>query len=483
MRTRILVSLVLLSSPLLAQTSTKASAPGALNVLDCVNSLRDANGGSCIEASSAATLGLLLPYPGQNNTFSAPAVIAGGESNGASGASAFIGGGLSNTASAEYSVIGGGRNNSATYRSSTVAGGRSNHASGYAEGYAAVGGGRSNQSAGDYSTVSGGAYNTASGDYYGHCSVGGGRSNTASGDYSTVAGGQSNLALGYVSTVGGGLSNTALGPAATIGGGGPNDASGGTATVSGGAFNSASGLVSTVGGGRGNASSGDFAAIGGGDGNTASGNQATVPGGLTNTALGDFCWAAGRRAKANHDGAFVWGDGFDGDKTSSTTNQFNVYASGGTRIFSDTSATAGVQLAAGAGSWTSVSDRNSKENVEQVDTRQILDKLAFIPISTWNYKAQEDAIRHMGPMAQDFYAAFGLGLGDTTIDAIDPDGVALAAIQGLNAKLTQENSKLRARVDELESMRDEVASLKCTVDMMAKQRYRARTIFTAYNDR
>ena len=63
----------------------------------------------------------------------------------------------------------------------------------------------------------------------------------------------------------------------------------------------------------------------------------------------------------------------------------------------------------------------------------------------------------MGPMAQDFYAAFGLGSGDTTITSLDPDGVALAAIQGLNQKLTEElkrrdreNAELKTRLEKLE---------------------------------
>jgi hypothetical protein len=60
-----------------------------------------------------------------------------------------------------------------------------------------------------------------------------------------------------------------------------------------------------------------------------------------------------------------------------------------------------------------------------------LASLAEIPIATWNYKAQDDSIRHMGPAAQDFSAAFGLGESDTGISTVDADGVALAAIQGL----------------------------------------------------
>ena len=78
-----------------------------------------------------------------------------------------------------------------------------------------------------------------------------------------------------------------------------------------------------------------------------------------------------------------------------------------------------------------------------------------IPIATWNYKAQDESVRHMGPMAQDFHAAFGLGVSDKLIDTIDPDGVALAAIQGLNALVREKDAEiaeLRERLERLEAL-------------------------------
>jgi len=77
-----------------------------------------------------------------------------------------------------------------------------------------------------------------------------------------------------------------------------------------------------------------------------------------------------------------------------------------------------------------------------------------IPLETWNYKTQVDDIRHIGPMAQDFYAAFGVGENDTTISTVDADGVALAAIQGLYQRLQAaeaENAALQQQVDDLEA--------------------------------
>lgn len=106
-------------------------------------------------------------------------------------------------------------------------------------------------------------------------------------------------------------------------------------------------------------------------------------------------------------------------------------------------------LAAGGGSWSSASDKNLKANFQPVDTLTVLDKLVAMPLTTWNYKANTD-IRHIGVMAQDFFAAFGgLGVDDKHIDTVDADGVAFAAIQGLNKKLEATNAATRKENTEL----------------------------------
>jgi hypothetical protein len=97
-----------------------------------------------------------------------------------------------------------------------------------------------------------------------------------------------------------------------------------------------------------------------------------------------------------------------------------------------------------------------------------LDKVAALPISTWNFKKINDG-RHMGPMAQDFYAAFGLGGGETTITSVDPDGVALAAIQGLDQKLEEQRAKAKAKDAEIESLKQSVAELKRIVESLAAE--------------
>jgi hypothetical protein len=192
--------------------------------------------------------------------------------------------------------------------------------------FGVVGGGDHNTASGTVATVGGGEGNTASGD---HATVAGGLSNTASGAWATIGGGQNNIVSGTVATVSGGLSNIASWDSATVGGGSSNTASNFAATVGGGYGNTASGGNAAVGGGLSNTASGWYATVGGGFYNTASGYAATVPGGRDNTAQGAYSFAAGRRAKANHDGAFVWADSTNADFTSTAANQFAVRATGG----------------------------------------------------------------------------------------------------------------------------------------------------------
>lgn len=100
------------------------------------------------------------------------------------------------------------------------------------------------------------------------------------------------------------------------------------------------------------------------------------------------------------------------------------------------------------------SDRSAKTNFTNVDPLKILEQLSRVPIQTWNYKTDPASVRHIGPMAQDFKAAFGLnGEDDTHISSIDAQGVALAAIQGLyelNRRLKSENKALQDRLAALE---------------------------------
>ena len=134
-------------------------------------------------------------------------------------------------------------------------------------------------------------------------------------------------------------------------------------------------------------------------------------------------------------------------------SRMTLFGTGAVTIRSNnTAGNTGVTMAAGAGAWSSLSDRNVKTGIVAINALDVLARVSELPLSTWSYIAQGEGIRHMGPMAQDFRAAFGLGESETSISTIDADGVALAAIQGLNAKLEAENEALRARLDRIEQM-------------------------------
>jgi len=226
-------------------------------------------------------------------------------------------GGDSNTASGELSTVGGGGGNTASELSSTVGGGGNNMASGPSSGGATVGGGFGNTASGDVS------------------SIGGGQSNQAIGPQSTVGGGKDNRANGGASfgsaTVGGGENNKIDANGwATIAGGRENTAKGQDSTIGGGSFNTVSSTNDVVAGGDSNTANAGSSTVGGGFANTASGVFATVPGGASNEAGGTSSFAAGQRAKAMHEGAFVWADkSINADFSSTAPNQFSIRASNG----------------------------------------------------------------------------------------------------------------------------------------------------------
>ena len=199
-----------------------------------------------------------------------------------------------------------------------------------------------------------------------------------------------------------------------------------------------------IGGGNGNTVSGTAAVIGGGQGSYAEGAYATVPGGYDDNAAGELSFAAGFKSYARYAGSFVWSDYASGATLleSTAVNQFLARATGGFTLWTNAANTVGATLAPGSGTWASASDRNLKTDVARIDDAAVLDKVAALPIERWSYKS-ERGVRHVGPMAQDFYAAFGVGEDDKHITSIDEDGVALAAIKALHT----ENAKLRARVD------------------------------------
>ena len=103
--------------------------------------------------------------------------------------------------------------------------------------------------------------------------------------------------------------------------------------------------------------------------------------------------------------------------------------------------------------WVNGSDRNSKEDFAAVNPRTVLEKVSALPITEWKYKVEADGTQHLGPMAQDFHAAFGLnGTDDKHIATVDEEGVALAAIQGLNQKLNDKDAEIQKLEERLEKL-------------------------------
>jgi hypothetical protein len=201
--------------------------------------------------------------------------------------------------------------------------------------------------------------------------------------------------------------------------------------------------------------------VGGGVGNTASGYIATIAGGYHNVASGDYSFAAGHQAQALHDGCIIWADLSSTNAYSSTgVNQFKVRAAGGTRINSNASATTGVLLPPGGSTWLNGSDRNLKENFKSVDARAVLDRVAHMPVTEWNLKSQDPSIRHIGPMAEDFQAAVGVGEDNKFSGTTDADGVAFAAIQGLYQMVEEQKQSITDRDKQIGELRAQLAELK-----------------------
>jgi hypothetical protein len=113
-----------------------------------------------------------------------------------------------------------------------------------------------------------------------------------------------------------------------------------------------------------------------------------------------------------------------------------------------------------------MSDRNAKKDFVPVDSQAVLAQVTALPLTTWSYKAEQGA-RHLGPMAQDFHAAFGLnGDDDRYIAEVDEGGVALAAIQGLNQKVDERVSQLETGLKRRDA---ENAELKRQNEALAKR--------------
>ena len=313
-----------------------------------------------------------------------------------------------------------------------------------------------------------GSATTASGPY----STAFGRNTLASGDTSTAFGsgttasGPASFALG-ASTNASGAASTALGRTTTAIGDesvalGESTAATGKRAVAIGNGSIAAGINSLAGGSAAQANGSESVALGlrvaaGGNGSVVLGSDAATQA----AASGSFMFAD-RSTSASFQ--------------SSAPNEFGARFAGGFYLYTSSTLTSGAALAANGNSWASLSDVNAKENFRDVSGEEVLRKLALIPIREWNYKAQDRSIRHMGPTAQDFNAAFGLGDFPLRINTIDADGIALATINALEQRtrdlpqwaadvdrLAADNAALRAQLDaarvELAEVRQQLGDL------------------------
>jgi hypothetical protein len=348
-----------------------------------------------------------------------------------------------------------------------------------------------NSAIGNFVTIGGGLQNEVENDYG---TVGGGVQNLAT-LYSTVAGGRNNNAQAAASTVGGGEQNAANGNDSTVGGGYLNTASGVYATVPGGYTNLASGLASFAAGYGASANNNntfvwsDGTAVGNNFSSTAA-NQFLIhaSGGVgigTNNTTGAPLRVVGSREGDSSQATVILENM---DTTSSSSSALRVVAHGGptqgalsvsTGWGSGTGATniliaqfgnanAYVSQLDNNGNWTATtfngsSDRNAKENFSAISPTEILSKVVALPISRWNYKVDKNS-EHIGPMAQDFHAAFSVGLDDKHVATVDEEGVALAAIQGLDQELQAQTAKMNAKDAQIQTLEQQNEALEQRLD-------------------
>ncbi|HSU17327.1 tail fiber domain-containing protein [Longimicrobium sp.] len=206
------------------------------------------------------------------------------------------------------------------------------------------------------------------------------------------------------------------------------------------------------------------------------GGQGSVALGYRTTANNDYSVAIGYRASNNtHTGTMAMGDESTTDSVrNQADNEFRIRYNGGIRLRVSTAANGntpgaggnvGCDLTVAVPSWTCASSRTLKENFVAVNGEDVLARIRGIPITTWNMIGGPDAarVRHLGPVAEDFYHAFALGLGETTIGLGDIDGVNLAGVKALEARTTDLQRQLNHRTNEVTQLRGEVEGLRADV--------------------
>ncbi|MDE3212561.1 MAG: tail fiber domain-containing protein, partial [Bacteroidota bacterium] len=182
--------------------------------------------------------------------------------------------------------------------------------------------------------------------------------------------------------------------------------------------------------------------------NTAIGYNASIGGSLTNVT------ALGYNTAATNSNTMVLGNSSIVDVLFSGA----TYNSNRALSVGNSSSNGNGAYLTNGGTWTNASDENLKEDFTALNLPDILQKVMHLNITRWRYKKTNEY--HIGPMAQDFYAAFDLGNDDKHISTIDPSGIALVAIQALQKENEALNKKVDAQQKMLEELLQEVNDLK-----------------------
>jgi len=388
----------------------------------------------------------------------------------------------------------------------TIAGGGSAGAPNVvADDFSTIGGGDENSilagTAPDQcSTIAGGLDNTIDSAYESAIAGGNGNSIATSSSLSFIGGGNYNQ-IEYQSlgaAVGGGQYNEVgpNGPGSFIGGGGNNSAGNLYTTIGGGEFNSSQAGWATVPGGYENEAWGEYS--------FAAGQQAQAlhqgafvwadaqPGPFASTAIDQFCIRAGGGMILDNSTSMVFGNqtrqmltlyrdptytyvygigvqtstlymrtgingGFAWYQGGTHNDAQNNPGTGKTMMTLDSAG----NLRTTTGAIASLSDRNAKADFAPVNPQDVLARVSALPMTTWRYKTADASQRHIGPMAQDFYAAFNVGLDDKSICTVDEGGVALAAIQGLNQEVEAKDARIQEEAAE-------IATLQARLDKLEK---------------
>jgi hypothetical protein len=188
------------------------------------------------------------------------------------------------------------------------------------------------------------------------------------------------------------------------------------------------------------------------------------------TADQDHTTAMGKFSSNNgFTGTFVWSDGSATQSAdtfrNTANNEFAARATGGFRFRTNLGGTTGCNLPAGSGVFNCTSSRAAKENFAAIEGKQVLASLRAIPVTTWNYISEGQSVRHIGPMSEDLYSAFGLGTGDATIGVQDLAGIAIAAVKALDER----TAELEAKTAEVDALRAQLSSIEERLARLEKQ--------------